>query len=86
MSLWPLDDPHHFVTCGPIHRRRHNQACREGDRDLPAWIAELDGSSSVAQSFCLPVFGVGLGLLMPAQPHHRHAMQSGMGVAVASAG
>jgi len=38
----------------------------------------------VAQPFRLASFGVGLGLLMPAQPHHRDAMQSGIGLTIAS--
>ena len=38
----------------------------------------------VAQPFRLATFGVGLGLLMPAQPHHRDAMQGGIGLAIAA--
>ncbi len=38
----------------------------------------------VAEIFCLAAFRVGLGLLMPAQSHHRDAMQGGIGLAVAA--
>ena len=37
-----------------------------------------------AEPFCLAAFGVDLGLLMPAQPHHRDAMQAGIGLTVAA--
>jgi hypothetical protein len=38
----------------------------------------------VAEPFCLAAFGRGLGLLMPAQPHHSNAMQGGIGLPVAA--
>jgi hypothetical protein len=38
----------------------------------------------VAEPFCLAAFGIGLGLLMPALPHHSNAMQSGIGLPVAA--
>lgn len=38
----------------------------------------------VAEPFCIAAFGVGPGLLMPAQPHHSDAMQGGVGLAIAT--
>ena len=42
----PTDDPHDSETCRPRPMPRRNQACLAGCIDLPACVAELDGSSS----------------------------------------
>ena len=48
--------------------------------------AALDAAQAVfvAEPFYLARFGTGLGLLMPAQPHHSNAMLSGIGRPVAA--